>query len=70
MNFEKFIGGEGSVGKCGIIQVRFLFMMHKLLLINFQYNIQESFLIQNPIRANKMKKYDMYINVDIYLVSH
>lgn len=43
-----------SIGKCGIIQVRLLFIMHYVLLLKFQYNIEESFLNQNPIHVYKM----------------
>ena len=61
----------GNVGKCGIIQVRFLFTMYKVLLIKFQYNIQESFLIQNPVHVDEIKNMSeslreilLFLNVD------
>lgn len=43
-----------SIGKRRIIQVRLLFIMHKVLLLKFQYNIEKSFFNQNPIHVYKM----------------
>lgn len=43
-----------NIGNCRIIQVRLLFIMHKVLLLKYQYNIEESFLNKNPIHVYKM----------------
>jgi len=45
--------------------------MYKVLLIKFQYNIQESFLIQNPVHVDEIKNMSeslreilLFLNVD------